>query len=137
MPASRRKRRKRAMPRSSAAPTKPLWSALKRGRPLIPRQDCEASMRQNARPRQLFKNLNAKIASIPMILTAMCVFVGGTIWTVVYSFTNSKLLPRLNFVGLDQYHRLWTTPRWLISIENLAVYGILSLIFSLVIGFVL
>ena len=94
-------------------------------------------MPQNARPRQLFRNLNAKIASIPMILTALCVFVGGTVWTVVYSFTNSKLLPRLNFVGLDQYHRLWTTQRWLISIENLAIYGILSLIFSLVIGFVL
>jgi glucose/mannose transport system permease protein len=94
-------------------------------------------MPQNARPRQLFRNLNAKIASIPMILTALCVFTGGTVWTVVYSFTNSKLLPRLNFVGLDQYHRLWTTQRWLISIENLAIYGILSLIFSLLIGFVL
>jgi glucose/mannose transport system permease protein len=94
-------------------------------------------MPQNTRPRQIFKNLNAKIASIPMILTALCVFVGGTIWTVIYSFTNSKLLPRLNFVGLDQYRRLWTTDRWLVSIENLAIYGILSLIFSLVIGFVL
>ncbi len=48
-----------------------------------------------------------------------------------------KLLPRLNFVGLDQYERLWSTPRWLISIENLAIYGVLSLIFSLVIGFLL
>ncbi|MBO9132595.1 sugar ABC transporter permease [Rhizobium sp. B230/85] len=94
-------------------------------------------MPQNARPRQLFKNLNAKVASIPMILTALCVFTGGTIWTVVYSFTNSKLLPRLNFVGLDQYRRLWGTQRWLISIENLAIYGILSLIFSLLIGFLL
>ncbi len=94
-------------------------------------------MPQNARPRQLFKNLNAKVASIPMILTALCVFTGGTIWTVVYSFTNSKLLPRLNFVGLDQYRRLWGTQRWLISIENLAIYGILSLIFSLLIGFML
>jgi glucose/mannose transport system permease protein len=46
------------------------------------------------RPSQLFRNLNAKIASIPMILTALVVFVGGTVWTVVYSFTNSKLLPR-------------------------------------------
>ena len=50
------------------------------------------------RPSQLFQNISAKIASIPMILTALVVFVGGTIWTVVYSFTNSKLLPRLDFV---------------------------------------
>jgi ABC-type sugar transport systems, permease components len=90
-----------------------------------------------ARPSRLFRNLNAKIASIPMILTALVVFVGGTVWTVVHSFTNSRLLPRLNFVGLDQYVRLWSAPRWLISIENLLIYGSLSLIFSLVIGFVL
>ena len=89
------------------------------------------------RPNTLFKNLNAKIASIPMILTALCVFVGGTAWTVVYSFTDSRLLPRLRFVGLEQYERLWSAPRWMVSIENLAVYGILSLIFSLVIGFLL
>ena len=89
------------------------------------------------RPNQLFRNLNAKIASIPMIFTAMVVFAGGTIWTIVHSFTNSRLLPRLNFVGLDQYERLWTTERWLVSIENLLIYGILSLIFSLLIGFML
>ena len=85
----------------------------------------------------MFRNLSAKIASIPMILTALVVFVGGTVWTVLYSFTNSKLLPRLNFVGLDQYDRLWATPRWLVAVENLAIYGILSLVFSLVIGFLL
>ena len=62
------------------------------------------------RPSRLFKNLNAKIASIPMILTALVVFLGGTIWTVLYSFTDSKLLPRLRFVGLDQYERLWSAP---------------------------
>jgi glucose/mannose transport system permease protein len=95
------------------------------------------SAERSDRPSQIFRNLNAKIASIPMILTAVVVFLGGTIWTVVYSFTDSKLLPRLRFVGLDQYERLWSTNRWLVSIENLVVYGILSLIFSLVIGFVL
>ena len=94
-------------------------------------------MAAQSRPSQLFRNLHAKIASIPMVLTAVCVFVGGTIWTVVYSFTDSKLLPRLRFAGLEQYERLWSSERWLVSIENLLIYGVLSLIFSLVIGFVL
>ena len=89
------------------------------------------------RPNHLLRNLNAKIASIPMVFTAVVVFLGGTVWTIVYSFTNSRLLPRLKFVGLDQYDRLWSTPRWLTAIENLFIYGILSLIFSLVIGFIL
>ena len=72
-----------------------------------------------------------------MMLTVLVVFVGGTTWTVVHSFTKSKLLPKLNFVGFDQYERLWGTRRWLVSIENLALYGLLSLIFTLVIGFAL
>jgi glucose/mannose transport system permease protein len=93
--------------------------------------------RHDGRPSQLFRNLSAKIASIPMVLTAVVIFAGGTLWTVVYSFTNSKLLPRLSFVGIDQYERLWAAPRWIISIQNLFVYGIFMLIFSLVIGFIL
>jgi len=89
------------------------------------------------RPSKLLRNLSAKIASIPMMLTAVVIFLGGTVWTVVYSFTNSKLLPRLSFVGLDQYERLWAAPRWVMSIQNLAIYGFFTLVFSLVIGFVL
>lgn len=89
------------------------------------------------RPNRLFRNLSAKIASIPMILTALVVFFGGTAWTVVYSFTGSRLLPKLKFVGFDQYERLWSSRRWMISIENLAVYGICSLILTLLLGFTL
>ncbi len=89
------------------------------------------------RPNQLFRNLNAKIASIPMVLTALVVFIGGTVWTITYSFTSSKLLPKLTFVGLDQYERLWSTSRWLVSIQNLFIYGSLSLVFQLAIGFLL
>lgn len=88
------------------------------------------------RPR-IFRNLAAKIAILPMILTALVVFLGGTIWTVTYSFTGSKMLPKLNFVGFDQYVRLWSTPRWIISVENLMIYGVCSLVFSLSIGFLL
>jgi glucose/mannose transport system permease protein len=86
---------------------------------------------------RVLRNLNAKVASIPMILTVVVVFVGGSAWTIVHSFTSSKLLPRLDFVGLEQYERLWVTPRWLAAIKNLALYGTLSLTLSLVLGFLL
>jgi len=91
----------------------------------------------SGKPTRLLRNLNAKIAAIPMILTTLVVFVGGTIWTVVYSFTDSKLLPRLRWAGLDQYERLWGTSRWLVSIENLLFYGVMSLIFTICMGFLL
>ncbi len=89
------------------------------------------------KPIRLFQNWRAKLAMVPMILVALVVFLGGTIWTVVYSFTSSGLLPRLRWVGLDQYDRLWSTRKWLVSIENLALYGLISVVGTLVIGFVL
>lgn len=89
------------------------------------------------RPNLLFRNLAAKIASIPMILTALVVFVGCTLWTVAFSFTGSRLLPRWRWVGLDQYERLWDTDRWIISIGNLAIYGGLMMVLSLALGFLL
>jgi glucose/mannose transport system permease protein len=94
-------------------------------------------MARIGQPNRLFRNLNAKLAAVPMVLTTLVVFVGGTLWTVLYSFTSSKLLPRENFVGFDQYERLWSNSRWLVSIENLLIYGVCSLIFTLVIGFLL
>jgi glucose/mannose transport system permease protein len=94
-------------------------------------------MATSGRPARLLHNLNAKIAAIPMVLTTLVVFVGGTIWTVFYSFTNSKLLPKTNFVGLDQYERLWSNSRWAVSIENLAFFGVLSLVFTVTVGFLL
>lgn len=89
------------------------------------------------RPSPWGRNLTAKIAALPMIATALVVFVGCSMWTVVYSFTSSKSLPRERFVGFDQYERLFGASRWIESIENLAIYGICSLVFSLVFGFLL
>lgn len=91
----------------------------------------------SGRPNFLFRNKTAKIAAIPMILTALFVFVGGTAWTVTYSFTKSGLLPKLKWVGFAQYDRLWNTKKWLVAIENLAIYGICMLILMFLIGFVL
>ncbi|NBT30559.1 MAG: sugar ABC transporter permease [Rhodobacteraceae bacterium] len=86
---------------------------------------------------RLFKNINAKIAALPMIFTTLVVFVGGTLWTVLYSFTSSKLLPKWKFVGFDQYDRLWSSSRWVTSIENLMLYGVFALVFTIVVGFLL
>lgn len=94
-------------------------------------------MSEKGRPNRLLRNLTAKFAALPMVATALVVFVGGTAWTVLYSFTNSKLLPRLNWVGLDQYERLWSASRWIVSIKNLMIFGSLSLVLTISIGFLL
>ncbi|MCP4380537.1 MAG: sugar ABC transporter permease [Hyphomicrobiales bacterium] len=103
--------------------------------------ELSSAVRDERPPNSLLRNMASKIALTPMILTVLVVFIGGTIWTIAYSMTNSRVLPTRNFakdfVGLEQYVKLFATPRWIISVENLAVFGSLSLIFVFVVGFIL
>ena len=85
----------------------------------------------------LVNNLSSKIAAVPMAFTAFGIFVMATLWTVYHSFTNSRLLPKSELIGFGQYERLWSSDRWYVSIENLAIFGVGSLVFSLTIGFML
>ena len=85
----------------------------------------------------LVNNLSSKIAAVPMAFTAFGIFIMATMWTVYHSFTNSRLLPKSELIGFGQYERLWSSDRWYISIENLAIFGVGSLVFSLTIGFML
>ncbi len=85
----------------------------------------------------LVNNLSSKIAAVPMAFTAFGIFIMATLWTVYHSFTNSRLLPKSELIGFGQYERLWSSDRWYISIENLAIFGVGSLVFSLTIGFML
>lgn len=94
-------------------------------------------MAHTGKPNPYFRNLNAKLAATPMILTALVIFVGCSAWTVIYSFSASRSLPVNEFVGMAQYERLFRTSRWDKSVENIAIYGVVSLVFSLVVGFVL
>ncbi|AVF05533.1 MULTISPECIES: carbohydrate ABC transporter permease [Devosia] len=82
-------------------------------------------------------NVPAKIAALPMMATVLVVFIGCTIWTVYYSFTNSRLLPSGDFIGFEQYERLFGTSRWNVSVWNLVTYGAMSLVFTLGFGFLL
>ena len=96
------------------------------------------------KPNPLFRNLNSKLAAMPMMLIVLIVFVGGTVWTVASSFTNIKTLPIFtpqefydHWVGFAQYTRLWRTSRWITAITNLAIYGTLYTSLAFIIGFTL
>ncbi len=82
-------------------------------------------------------NYQSVLGTLPMIITAIGVFVICIIFSVIWSFTNSKVFPNFNFVGWTQYQRLWTTDRWLISVQNVVIFGALSMVFGMVFGYLL
>jgi glucose/mannose transport system permease protein len=51
--------------------------------------------------------------------------------------TSSRMLPTNNFVGLRQYEILFANERWLVSAQNLAVFGVLFIALALALGFFL
>jgi glucose/mannose transport system permease protein len=74
------------------------------------------------------------LALLPACLIVLFAYLGTMLWTAGISFTASKSLPVNVFVGFAQYVRLFHTPRWTISIENLAIFGVLFVFGCLVIG---
>jgi glucose/mannose transport system permease protein len=91
---------------------------------------------ERARPPRL-RGLAAQFALIPAWLVVLAVYIGTMLWTVQISFTNSKLLPVNDFVGLSQYERLFATTRWLVALENMAIFVTLYIAGCLVLGFLL
>ncbi len=67
----------------------------------------------------------------------LVVYIGCTAWTIWMSFTASRMLPNSTFVGLRQYYSLMANERWLTSVSNLVVFGVLMVLLSLAIGFLL
>lgn len=66
----------------------------------------------------------ATLCLMPAWTMALALYVGTLGWTVWLSLTDSHLLPINHFVGLAQYRRLWNSARWLISAENLVIFGV-------------
>jgi glucose/mannose transport system permease protein len=81
--------------------------------------------------------LAAQTALIPAMLIALVVYCGSTGWTIWVSMTSSRMLPSNNFVGLRQYEILFANERWLISVQNLALFGVLFIVLALALGFFL
>ncbi|MGO4388658.1 carbohydrate ABC transporter permease [Microvirga sp. 2YAF29] len=81
--------------------------------------------------------LPAALALLPTALIVLVVYIGCMLWTVRLSFTSSTLLPKLDWVGFAQYSRLFMNDRFLVSAENILIFGVLFISGCLIIGFML
>ena len=84
----------------------------------------------------LQKNL-PKIVISPSFAVILWFVYGFVLWTFYISLTKSKMLPRYEFWGIDQYFRLWSNPRWFIAVENLLIFTVLFVGICILIGILL
>ena len=89
-------------------------------------------MARPARPKRL--NLALHAALLPLAITALLAYVGSVIWSIRISLSSSKLFPRNDWVGLDQFQRLFETDRWIVSLQHMGVLAVVYILGVLVLG---
>ncbi|APG95170.1 carbohydrate ABC transporter permease [Sinorhizobium americanum] len=75
-----------------------------------------------------------RIVVAPSLLIVIVTVYLFILWTGVISFTSSKFVPVYDFAGLEQFIRLWATPRWHTAVANLFIFSALFLMLSTGIG---
>ncbi|MCA1368725.1 sugar ABC transporter permease [Bradyrhizobium sp. BRP14] len=75
-----------------------------------------------------------RIVAAPSLLVVIVTVYLFILWTGVISFTSSKFVPVYDFVGLEQFVRLWATPRWHTAVANLFIFSALFLCLSTGVG---
>ena len=69
--------------------------------------------------------------SVAMMLVFVYGFIGFTIYL---SFTNSRMLPTYDWVGAENYVRLWGLSAWWTAVVNLGVFASLYIVICTAIG---
>nr|WKF60641.1 Lactose transport system permease protein LacF [Paraburkholderia busanensis] len=104
-------------------------------------RDSAARRRQHGQPQRkpLGKRFSvaAWLALLPMILTVVCAYLGTMVWTARVSLSNSRTFPSGDFAGFTQYVRLFNNDRWLLSLQNIVIYGACFIVACMAIGLLL
>lgn len=81
--------------------------------------------------------LAAWLALLPMVLTVVFAYLGTMLWTAKVSLTLSRTFPSNRFAGVTQYVHLFHNDRWMVSLQNIVIYGVCFIIACMVIGLLL
>src|SRR5215470_6814640 len=75
-----------------------------------------------------------RIVLAPTFVACLIFVYGFILWTVVLSFTPSRLLPSYEFAGIVQYIALFQNERWWVALKNLALFGSFFVSIALIVG---
>ena len=87
--------------------------------------------------RTIMQDVLPKLVLSPSLAAMLICVYGFIIYTVFLYFTNSKMLPSYDFVGWDNYVRLFNLPAWSTALVNLAIFASLYITICIAIGLML
>ncbi len=78
-----------------------------------------------------------RLVIAPGFLLAFCFIYGLIAWNGYLSVSASRLLPNYEFVGLEQYVRLFDSERWMVALKNIGIFGGLFIGGAMAVGLLL
>lgn len=94
--------------------------------------------RKNKKSLSMFiQKILPKIVLSPTLAASIIFVYGFIIWSGYISFSKSKMIPNYDFAGLEQYYRLFNSPRWEKALDNLFVFGVLYISICIFVGLLL
>ncbi|MGB8812453.1 MAG: sugar ABC transporter permease [Paracoccaceae bacterium] len=87
--------------------------------------------------RTRLQTLIPKLVLAPSVAVIVVFVYGFIAFTVFLSFTDSKILPSFNLVGLQNYVKLFSLSAWTTAIGNLAIFASLYILICTAIGLLL
>ena len=64
-----------------------------------------------------------KVVLAPSFAVILLFVYGFIAFTVVLSFTGSKMLPKWDFIGFENYAKLFALQHWSTAVTNLAIFA--------------
>ena len=78
-----------------------------------------------------------RLVLAPSFLLVLLFVYGFILYTGYLSMTDSRMLPSYGFVGLENYQKLFSLRHWNTALTNLAIFGILYILVSSLLGLLL
>jgi glucose/mannose transport system permease protein len=73
----------------------------------------------------------------PSLAVTLFFVYGFILFTIALSFTGSKMMPSANFVGFENYFKLFALDHWWIAITNIAIFATLYIVICTALGLTL
>jgi glucose/mannose transport system permease protein len=78
--------------------------------------------------------LTARAVLLPTVILTIVFVYGFILFTIYISFSASKLMPSLTWVGIENYVRMFKLSHWITALKNFAIFGVLYIGLSAAIG---
>lgn len=83
------------------------------------------------------RDILPRLVLSPSLFLILIFVYGFILFTGYLSFTDSRMLPSFDWVGLANYSNLWGQRNWMTALQNLAIFGILYIAICCILGLML